>query len=208
MSNDHDQLRRDLGVYVLGALEPVRREQVERHLADCSTCRDELTELAALPGLLNRLREEPDLVDITPPAVEPALVRVAEERRRWRVRTRLALAAALAAVVALLIVVVAAIPSSPAAVTFASTDRGAVAAVEARRWGMMVDLEVRDLPERPGYVLEAVALDGHRAQVATWRHVDGPIRLQGACYLSPDEVERLQVLAARTDEVVAILEAE
>lgn len=214
MTRDHDELRRDLGVYVLGALDPPRREQVERHLADCAACRDELTELAVLPGLLNRLREEPGLIDVTAPPVEPTLARVAEERRHWRRRARLALAAAAAAFVALAVVVAfvaVGVPvgsSAEGSDTFASADGEAVASVETRRWGMNVELEVRGLPERPGYVLEAVALDGHRAQVATWSHTDGPIKLQGTCYLSPNDVERLQVIAAMTDDVVAILQAE
>jgi anti-sigma factor RsiW len=45
----------DSGAYVLGALAPIEREGYERHLADCATCREEVAELAVLPGLLGRL---------------------------------------------------------------------------------------------------------------------------------------------------------
>jgi Putative zinc-finger len=43
------------GAYVLGALTPGEREAYERHLADCASCREEVAELAVLPGLLSRL---------------------------------------------------------------------------------------------------------------------------------------------------------
>jgi hypothetical protein len=39
----------------LGALSPTERETYERHLADCATCRAEVADLAALPGLMGRL---------------------------------------------------------------------------------------------------------------------------------------------------------
>jgi anti-sigma-K factor RskA len=44
----------DLGGYVLQALEPGEHDAFERHLEDCERCRDELVELADLPGLLGR----------------------------------------------------------------------------------------------------------------------------------------------------------
>lgn len=47
-----------LGVYLVGALEPVERAQVERHLARCADCRRELDELTALPSVLDLLRLE------------------------------------------------------------------------------------------------------------------------------------------------------
>ena len=45
----------DAGVYVLGALSPVERTGYERHLGTCPDCREEVAELAGLPGLLGRL---------------------------------------------------------------------------------------------------------------------------------------------------------
>jgi anti-sigma factor RsiW len=45
----------EIGVYVLGALSPVEREAFERHLAECAVCREEVADLAVLPGLLGRL---------------------------------------------------------------------------------------------------------------------------------------------------------
>jgi predicted lipoprotein with Yx(FWY)xxD motif len=43
-----------LGVYLTGAITPADRPVVLRHLASCEWCREELTGLAGLPGLLRR----------------------------------------------------------------------------------------------------------------------------------------------------------
>jgi hypothetical protein len=45
-----------LGVYVLGAIDPAERAQVDAHLAGCAECREELAGLAGLPALLGRVR--------------------------------------------------------------------------------------------------------------------------------------------------------
>jgi hypothetical protein len=45
----------EVGAYVLGALVPAERDAFERHLGECSICREEVAELAVLPGLLGRI---------------------------------------------------------------------------------------------------------------------------------------------------------
>jgi predicted anti-sigma-YlaC factor YlaD len=49
------QIRLDLGVYLLGAIGTADRSAVDAHLASCAACRDELVQLAGLPGLLSRV---------------------------------------------------------------------------------------------------------------------------------------------------------
>jgi predicted anti-sigma-YlaC factor YlaD len=49
------QIRLDLGVYLLGAIDTADRSAVDAHLAFCAVCRDELVQLAGLPGLLSRV---------------------------------------------------------------------------------------------------------------------------------------------------------
>jgi len=49
------EIRHALGVYVLGAIEPGDRAQVDEHLATCADCREELASLAGLPALLRRV---------------------------------------------------------------------------------------------------------------------------------------------------------
>jgi len=47
-----------LGVYLLGALDPIERSQFESHLSYCDICRGELVRLAPLPGLLNQITQD------------------------------------------------------------------------------------------------------------------------------------------------------
>jgi anti-sigma factor RsiW len=56
-----------LGAYVLGALEPDERQQVEEHLRACPGCAAELEGFRSLPGLLDRVRPE----DLLPVSVAP-----------------------------------------------------------------------------------------------------------------------------------------
>ena len=55
---DCQEARISLGVYVLGAIDPAERAQVDAHLANCRDCRDELAGLASLPALLARVSTE------------------------------------------------------------------------------------------------------------------------------------------------------
>jgi predicted anti-sigma-YlaC factor YlaD len=102
------EIRHSLGVYVLGAIDPADRAQVDEHLATCADCREELASLAGLPALLRRVptaeAERLAVADQADPATQetpademlPSLVaRTARARRvrRWR---ELAAAAAVA----------------------------------------------------------------------------------------------------------------
>jgi hypothetical protein len=76
------------GVYLLGALSPGQRQTYERHLATCAECRAEVSDLAALPGLLGRI-DEAALAElsgtIAPPTVLPTvLYKVRRHRRVYR----------------------------------------------------------------------------------------------------------------------------
>ena len=89
------QVRLELGVYLLGAIDPAQRALAGRHLRTCPTCRAELSDLAGLPSLLRRIPADAvgQLVhDNTPhavPAQPPStlLRRVAAIRRRRRILT-------------------------------------------------------------------------------------------------------------------------
>jgi hypothetical protein len=48
-------LRRSLGSYALGALDPIEADQVRRHLVDCPECRVEYRDMAPMPALLSRI---------------------------------------------------------------------------------------------------------------------------------------------------------
>jgi Putative zinc-finger len=50
-----EDVRLELGVYLLGSIGAADRGAVEGHLASCADCRNMLAELACLPGLLHRV---------------------------------------------------------------------------------------------------------------------------------------------------------
>jgi anti-sigma factor RsiW len=92
------ELRRELGVYLLGAIAPAERSTVERHLAACTSCRNQLAELAGLPGLLRRVpvqeldsQRSADAADNSstlPEWLLESLLRHTARRRRYRVWSR------------------------------------------------------------------------------------------------------------------------
>lgn len=110
-------VRQLLGVYVLGAIDPAERAEVDAHLAVCHDCREELAGLAGLPALLGRVsageaarlagfdeheRHAPGSDADIPQGADiltPLLGRMAQRRRtqRWR---NLAAAAAVVIVAA------------------------------------------------------------------------------------------------------------
>jgi len=114
---DCAEARISLGVYVLGAIDPAERAQVDAHLATCRDCRDELAGLAGLPALLARVSKEEaialaDTSDSPFPlaeveAPEPPrelldtvldLTAARRRRRRWREASLAVAAAAIVAV--------------------------------------------------------------------------------------------------------------
>lgn len=60
---------RSIGAYLLGALDPHEHLEMEQHLTECAICRQELVEVAHLPGLLHRLTLE----DVTPQTAAQSL---------------------------------------------------------------------------------------------------------------------------------------
>lgn len=89
------QARQELGVYLLGAIDPAQRAVVARHLASCRDCRTELAGMAGLPALLRRVPAHElrrllvdDAVSLVPgPPLSALIVRVARARRRRRCLT-------------------------------------------------------------------------------------------------------------------------
>jgi putative zinc finger protein len=105
------EIRQALGVYVLGAIDPAERAQVDEHLAVCPECREELASLAGLPAMLRKVPiieverlaasdQDPELAGVPSAQMLTSLIaRTTNVRRihRWRTLT----AAAAVAIVAL-----------------------------------------------------------------------------------------------------------
>jgi hypothetical protein len=210
--------RFDVGVYVLGALDPPERESFEAHLDGCAACRAELTAVAGLPGLL--ARAEAPVVDPAPP-VEI----LAGTLRRVRRRRRVALLVAAAAVVVALGLgagVAARTGAGPAAAPdavvaaqarevalpgVAGSESSGLAGLTARPWGTQVSLTCvyqgaphppppPDAP-RTTYVLVVRAADGRLEQIASWSPPPGQdVQVAASTDLPTDRVSALEVRTA------------
>lgn len=209
----HEQLRTSLGSYVLGALGPAERRELDAHLAGCPRCREELASYAAVPGLLSRL----GLSEVTggtllpPPSLLPSVLAAVERERaagsrrlsRWRLATAgLTAAAALAGVLALT-----GGPAAPAAqrplVAAAGVSSSGTVALQARPWGTEVHLRLQDLPTADGFAAYAVDRDGVRTLAATWGPTRGRrVEVPGATALAP---AALSALVIETSHGAAVL---
>jgi hypothetical protein len=201
--------RLSLGAYVLGALDPVERAEVDRHLAGCEACRDELAGLAAMPGLLARVRLE-DVLEPQPspaPAMAERLIARLRATRRAR-RRRLALAASAVAVAAITAgtIVLATrdtgsggTPSQVASVS-ASNPRTGVAARFALRpasWGTAIRVRLRGVPPGTRCRLIAFGRNGRREVAGAWRATyDGTADVQTATAIPRSELASVAVIAA------------
>jgi anti-sigma factor RsiW len=179
--SEHERLREDLAGYVLGGLTVDEQLAVERHLATCTDCRAELSELDPVPVLLtlaadDRPASEP--LDETAgeaeviPLVAAGDVPRTGRRRAGRARV-LAVAATIAAVAAAfaigLIVATPAEPGYGAPVALhavgASSAKGTVA-VRKVNHGVEVQLVVSHLPAGSGTWYECVWWSGGAARSA------------------------------------------
>jgi anti-sigma factor RsiW len=163
-----------LGAYVLGALEPDERQQVEEHVRACPACAAELAEFRSLPGLLDRVRPE-DLVPV-PVAPSPDLfARTAaaaartEQPRRLRSRTWALVAAAVLAVlgIGVGITVWATGPGERTASATAGPVSVTVTAGPAEE-GSALEVTVAGLRPRENCQIVAVDSDGHRYDGGSW----------------------------------------
>jgi hypothetical protein len=113
-AGDCMDIRQALGVYVLGAIDPADRSQVDRHVTSCRECRDELAGLAGLPALLSHVdADEAGRISLEDTAPAPAgatppedfaesllSLTAARTRQRRRQLRRQAIVAAAAAAIA------------------------------------------------------------------------------------------------------------
>ncbi|MEU1202770.1 zf-HC2 domain-containing protein [Streptomyces sp. NPDC005813] len=202
----------DLGAYVLGALSPGERSALERHLADCADCKEELVLLAPLPGLLRHTPlgevHEGDRSAVGGSAPPPPRTRLGAVRRR----TVLVVTALLAAVVCALVVVP--LPGDepraggpPGAVTLSNTDpethvRASVA-LAAEAWGTSMDVTLSHLP--PGRICRLVVRshEGRTETSGTWSTDYGGSsgRIPAATSISPQDIDSMEVVTD-TDQVL------
>ena len=171
------EIRQALGVYVLGAIDPAERAQVDEHLASCPDCREELASLAGLPAMLRKVPmaeaerlASPD-AELDVPAVpseemlESLVARTSNVRRihRWR-----GLVAAAAVVVLALgggVIVGQALQPGSAALHWRETHSGAAGSVHLTVMYRPLDSGTRVQSNvtgiAPGTMCELEAIDSH-----------------------------------------------
>ena len=181
------QIRPELGVYVLGAIAPADRAVVNRHLASCPRCREEVAELAGLPAQLRKVpvadamqlsgERQPDHSG-PPEALVDGLVGrtgAVRRRRRWSLAAAAAVLAAVAAVGWAVQVSQAAAPPHRAAVSWwtasaegydAATGVSAAVRYTPKPWGTELKASVSDI--RPGTPCQiwATTVSGQQAAAA------------------------------------------
>jgi hypothetical protein len=190
------ETRLSLGVYVLGAIDPVERGLVDAHLSTCRDCRDELAGLAGLPALLARVNPDEisriraddavpsDASDEPPQELLGTVLGLAEARRR-RNRWRYLSAAAAVIVIAgglfgglkaatstttTRTVIASAGPGSwdTTSATSPATGVSATVAYAHELWGSAFQVLVDHIPEGTTCQLWVVHPDGTRTQVSSW----------------------------------------
>ena len=102
MTAAHDTYETWDGAYVLGALTPADRRAYQVHLADCDTCREQVADLAGLPGLLAVIPHDVaiSIVGDAPAEPEPpdhVLTDLVARTRRKRLYQRIGIGVAVAA---------------------------------------------------------------------------------------------------------------
>jgi hypothetical protein len=201
--------------YVLGALPAAERSAFESHLAGCADCRQTVSDLAGIPGLLSRVSAD-DLADPlpVPDTLVPLLLRAVRRtgRRRRLVVGTLAAAAVLLAIGGTATIVHRSTDSPAPGVAMTAVVHSpvrATAALVAHPWGTEVTMECTydDTSEwsRP-YSLVAVDRQGQERELATW--VVGPsheAKVSGSVPWQPGDIRSIEV---RTTSGTALLRLE
>jgi len=205
-----------LGSYLVGALDPRERADVEAHLAHCPACRDELAGLAALPGLMSRLTTEEVLAG--PPPVDHALsdgamlerlLAAASWQRRLARRRRIVSAAAAAV---LLVGGVLGTVSAYRSVT--GPDWHTVAAANGQvhmtvemakaSTGTSITLRLSGVPADEHCRLIAVSDTGERETAGSWEATySGTAVIKGATSIAYSHLSRLVIETYSGQELVS-----
>ena len=215
------QARLSLGSYVVGALDPDERITVEQHLESCPVCRDELSELAGLPGLLARV----DVNDVLegepapPPELLDRLLAAAADENRAARRRRFMVAAAAVAIASAGAAAAAAqiaeghSTSSPAATAHvrvltgsdATTHVAARISEQAKNWGTAVRVQLTGVPEGETCSLVVVSRSGQHEVAATWKvNYSGAVDVQGASAWAATDIASYAVVTDDGKQLVSV----
>jgi hypothetical protein len=214
-----DEFAMSDAAYVLGALSPHERRELENHLKGCAACTKAVAELAGLPGLLSRVTVEQLTEESTtlPETLLPSLARAARREGRGRMLIVGAVAATAASLIALGAAALAG-PSSSTPPPSASSSRAASDTAElalaavvpspvtatARlvdmTWGTRIDVTCayeangKYPAEGRPYALVVIDRSGVAQQVATWQALpDRRLTVMGASSLSRQDIATVEI---------------
>lgn len=212
MTTACDRMRLALGAYVLGALEPAERADVDSHLAGCPACRDELTQMAQLPAVLGRIEAAEALsagqLSVEPGMVERTLAELRRRRRNRQMRWRLVAVAAGVAIAAAgagagrAIALHVSGPATPNAGvtaqvsgTNASSGARASAVLLAQPWGTSIDLTISGVAPGDHCQLVVVSKTGTEEVAGTWEvSYAGQASIDGATSIAPAQLSSLSIV--------------
>ncbi|HEX4902969.1 MAG TPA: zf-HC2 domain-containing protein [Acidimicrobiales bacterium] len=216
---DHDRIRELTAAYVVGALGPDDRIELEAHLAGCDTCRQDVIDFAPLPALLGRV-DPGELVDHQPPvpgvdalvaAVHGDVAHVERSRTRWRrAAGAIAVAAGLVLGVVLFVEDGARDRREGVALSLTAAPAGASVRVVAdeRPWGTYVHVSASGLPARSSYAVWAVDADGSWEPMGSWAPTpDGSAELGCSTALPLGELDRVVVTSSDRDDELLVAAA-
>jgi hypothetical protein len=213
-----------VGAYVLDALEPHEAAEVQRHIAGCQVCQDEVVSLSWLPALLSTVRLE-DVERLDDAAVEHAhrsapvldrLLAAARSTPRTR-QLRRPLAAALALVAAAPLAGAAAVgsgqfaaPSGPQPVAIRTIDARsqvhAAVTLSARSWGTEVQLRLSRVSPGEHCSLVARSWDGRSDVAATWvASYHGTADVPGTTAIPLDQLREVDVVTAEGRQLARLV---
>jgi anti-sigma factor RsiW len=224
-----EDLRHELGAFVLGALPPEEEASVREHLARCTECRHEHGRLAGLPGLLDLAEAAPErpAFEQPSPLLEDAVLegfrggqspaRPPRRRRRlalpaWRVALPSAVVGALLAVAVLALTGTlsddGAAPASTSVQLRGDTGfaRAVIAGAEP---GTIIELDANLPPSGRNEHYDVFMMAGdYEISAGTFRvGADGHVKVELACGGPPEVYDRIEIRKGDADVLTAQLPA-
>jgi anti-sigma-K factor RskA len=207
----------DDAAYVLGALSPAERAAFEQHLPGCASCREAVSNVAVLPGLLRRLGEPQEPQASAPQSRLPELIGLMHKLRRRRKWQSTAVAVAVACVALFAGVMAGSLrgPQGPQMIAMekVAADTAVTAEVSTAEvpGGTKVTMRcvypVTGKQTRPyTFRLVAVGADGSVEQIGSWMAGPGDdLTVSGTVRFGPDGITRLE-LRSRDGTALLILD--
>lgn len=219
---------RSIGAYLLGSLDPAEHLELEQHITECAICRQELVEVAHLPGLLHRLTLEDvspqtaaqspmpgATASIDPPSLPDATTAITSARswlRRHLTRSRTGLVAAIIGMVliagAMACRELLAEPGQQASsgvTTWSATNAAGgidtTARLASQPWGTDIRLRMEDLP--PGQTCKLVvrARTGPAETAGWWStNYEAQLTVPASTSIPLSDIDRVDVI--RSDNIV------